>query len=98
MTAPNAMEKGYAWILQEAKDLAKVERIPINRLEWVWDAKGGAALPEPSLCFDLRGTGHCLSFSEAEVDDCGEPDLDSKRPIVTRRLQDTYRRLKHEMG
>jgi len=86
-------ESGRAWIVKEAMEIAKLERIPIKNPKWALDTKRGTSLPEQGLCFDLRGKRHALSFSDTEIDNCAEPAYASERSIVSQRLRETLRRL-----
>lgn len=97
MGAANDKEHhGRVWIAQEALDLAKVERLPIENPQWALDSKGDRASPERRLCFDLKGERHSVSFSESEIEDCAEPAYESERSIVSQRLKETFRRLRRE--
>jgi len=87
-------ESGRAWIVQEAMEIAKAERLPIENPTWTLDTKGGTSQPEQRFCFDLKGTRHSVAFSDAEIDDCVV--YESERSIIRHRLRETFRRVKRQ--
>ena len=87
---------GRAWIVKEAVALAEAEGLSIENASWALHSKGKVGLPEEALCFDHKGQGLSVRFSDDEIHDCTPPAYESVRSLVTLRLKEMFRRLKRE--